>query len=577
MKFSHLNFSDLLRLIFSILLFTANAFAIDREVFTFTHYDLDVKIDGPLQALMAKGKVTLRNDSGAPQHLAVLQISSTLEWQSVKLEGKPVQYLTQTYTSDVDHTGKVSEAIVTLPHDVAPKRSVELEVAYQGTIPADSTRLTRVGVPADVAARNDWDRITSQLTAVRGLGYVAWYPVALGALNLSDGPQTFSVLNAWKARHEDSSMRVNLCTEVDEPNPPTLLMNAPQQGVQGGSVAGTKEGTTVVCRENRYERLGLTVPTFVMANYTTLERPAMTVYYVADHKLAALDYAIATESVLPFSRQWFGEPKQKVAVVDLGEAGAAPFESGPMLFTPIVPVDQKRLQLTLIHQLVHATFFSTRPWIYEGLAHFAQALEREQQEGRKAALAYMDAFRPALIEAEKTGEQSLVTAHDEVFYRTKAMFVWWMLRDMVGDEALQHALQRYREEQDREPSYVQHLLAGASKRDLEWFFDAWVYRDRGLPDFRVSTAYPREMVNGGYLVTVTVENEGNAAADVPVFVNAGSGGNSQRVMVAAKGKGVARVQMPVAPDEVTVNDGSVPESGNRNNSVKITTGKPSDQ
>ena len=572
-----MKFFNPIRLFVAFLLLSASTFAIDREAFTFTHYDLDVKIDGPLQAFMAKGKVRLRNDSDAPQHLAVLQISSTLEWQSVKVEGKAMQYLTQTYTSDVDHTGKVSEAIVTLPHDVSPQKTVELEVAYQGTIPADSTRLTRVGVPADVAAHNDWDRISGQLTAVRGLGYVAWYPVALGALNLSDGPQTFSVLNAWKARHEDSSMRVNLCTEVDEPNPPTLLMNAPQEGVQGGSVGGTKEGTTVVCRENRYERFGLTVPTFVMANYTTLERPAITVYHLADHKLAAMDYAIATESVLPFSTQWFGKPKQKVVVVDLGDAGAAPFESGPMLFTPIVRVDQKRLQLTLIHQLVHATFFSPRPWIFEGLAHFAQALEREQQEGRKAALAYMDAFRPTLVEAEKTGEQSLVTAHDEVFYRTKAMFVWWMLRDMVGDDALQRTLQAYRPEQDREPSYVQHLLASASKRDLEWFFDAWVYRDRGLPDFRVATAYPREIVNGGFLVTVTIENDGNAAADVPVFVNAGSGGNSQRVMVAAKGKGVARIQMPVAPDEVTVNDGSVPESNGHNNSVKISVGKASRQ
>ena len=565
MKFPHI-----FRSLLVFILLSACAFGIDREAFTFTRYDLDIKIDGPLQALMAKGTVTLRNDSSAPQHLAVLQISSTLEWQSVKVVGKPVQYLTQPYTSDVDHTGKLTEAIVTLPHDIAPKQKIELEVAYQGTIPADATRLTRIGVPGDAAARNDWDRISAQVTAVRGVGYVAWYPVALEALNLAEGPQTFSTLNAWKARHENSSMRVNLCTEVDEPNPPTLLMNSAQAGVQGGSVAGTKDGTTVVCRENRYERLGLTVPTFVMANYATLDRPAMTAYYLPDHKLAAMDYAIATESVLPFSTLWFGKPHEKVVVVDLGQTGATPFESGPMLFTPVVPVDQKRLQLTLIHQLVHATFSSPRPWIYEGLAHFAQALEREQQEGRKAALAYMGAFRPALVEAEKSGEpQSLVGAHDEVFYRTKAMFVWWMLKDMVGDDALQHAIQAYRAEKDSEPSYLQHLLATASKRDLEWFFDAWVYRDRGLPDFRVASAYPRQMLNGSFLVTVTVENLGDAAADVPVFVQAGAGENSQRVMVAAKGKGVARIQMPVAPDQVTVNDGSVPERSEGNNSFTI--------
>jgi hypothetical protein len=556
-----------------LFLCSATLFAIDREAFTFTHYDLEVKIDGPLQAFMANGKVVLRNDSAAPQRLAVLQISSTLEWRSVKSDGKPVQYFTQGYTSDADHTGKLSEAIVTLPHEVPPQKSIELEISYEGTIPADSTRLGRIGVPAEVAARNDWDRISPQVTAVRGIGYVAWYPIALEALNLSDDPRMFSLLNAWKERHQDSSMRVNLCTEVDEPNPPTLIMNSPQRGVQGGSVAGTAHGTTTACRENLYDRLGLTVPTFAMANYVTLDRPAISVYYLPVHKLSATDYALAAESVLPFSTQWFGKPKQKVVVIDLDQPGAAPFESGPLLFTPLGPMDQKRLQLTLIHQLVHAAFYSSRPWIYEGLAHFAQALEREQQEGRKAALAYMEAYRPALVQAEKPAApgpgQPLVTATDEIFYRTKSMFVWWMLRDMLGDDLLQRALQAYRPDQDREPSYIQRLLGRASRRDLEWFFDAWVYRDRGLPDFRVESAYPRQMVNGGFLVTVTVENLGNAAAEVPVFVHAGAGENSQRVMVAGKGKGVARILLPVPPVEATVNDGSVPETDISNDSLKI--------
>jgi len=558
----------------SLLFFTARLFALDREAFTFTHYDLQVKIDGPLQGFIASGKVTLRNDSEGPQHLAVLQISSTLSWKSIRIDGKPVQYLTQPFTSDADHTGKVSEAVVTLPHEVPPQKTVELEIAYQGTIVADSTRLTRIGVPAEIAARNDWDQISAQFTAVRGVGYVAWYPVALDALNLSDGPQTFTVINSWKARHELSSMRVNLCTEVDEPSPPTLIMNAPVGGTRGGSVSAGAQGTTTACREFTFSRFGLSVPTFAMGNYVTLDRPAITVYYLGEHKVPATDYALAAESVLPFSMQWFGKPKEKIVVVEVGQANATPFESGPMLFTPIASVDQKRLQLTLIHQLVHATFESPRPWIYEGLAHFAQALEREQQEGRKAGVAYMDAFRPALVEAEKPAQggqtgQPLVTATDEVFYRTKAMFVWWMLRDMVGDDTLQRALQNYRAEEDAEPSYVQRLLAKSSRRDLEWFFDAWVYRDRGLPDFRVVSSYPRQMLNGGFLVTVTVENLGNAAAEVPVLVQAGAGENSQRVMVAAKGKGVARIQMPLAPEEAIVNDGSVPESDPANNSLKI--------
>ena len=33
---------------------------------------------------------------------------------------------------------------------------------------------------------------------------------------------------------------------------------------------------------------------------------------------------------------------------------------------------------------------------------------------------------------------------DETYYRSKAAYVWWMLRDTVGDEALQQAIAKYR-------------------------------------------------------------------------------------------------------------------------------------
>jgi len=48
----------------------------------------------------------------------------------------------------------------------------------------------------------------------------------------------------------------------------------------------------------------------------------------------------------------------------------------------------------LINLHTHA-FLSSRPWIEEGLAHFAQAIYLEQQKGRKAALDYMGLHRSA--------------------------------------------------------------------------------------------------------------------------------------------------------------------------------------
>src|SRR5580658_4467613 len=122
----------------------ANAISLDREAFTFTSYDLSVRVEPEQQRLGVRGKITLRNDSTMPQKIAVLQISSSLDWRSIKAGGAQLQFVSQPYNSDIDHTGTLSEAIVTLPEPVPPKGTAELEIAYEGVIVLDATRLKRL-------------------------------------------------------------------------------------------------------------------------------------------------------------------------------------------------------------------------------------------------------------------------------------------------------------------------------------------------------------------------------------------------------------------------------------------------
>ena len=196
-----------------------NAFALDREAFTFTKYDLNVRIEPDQQRLGVRGTITLRNDSPAPQKIAVLQISSSLSWRSIKAGGKPLQFVSQPYTSDIDHTGALSEAIVTLPEPVPPKGTVDLEIAYEGVIVLDATRLTRIGAPEAQANSSDWDQISPKFTAVRGAGYVAWYPVATEAADLSEGKNLFEVLGRWRARETASTMHLQFAVPSDEDEP----------------------------------------------------------------------------------------------------------------------------------------------------------------------------------------------------------------------------------------------------------------------------------------------------------------------------------------------------------------------
>jgi len=548
---------------------SCSAFGLDRNAFTFTNYDLKIRLEPEQQRLGVRGKITLRNDSAVPQKSLSLQISSSLDWRSIQVEGRTVQFVSQPYTSDIDHTGALSEAIVSFDKEVAPKAAVDLEIGYEGTISLDATRLTRMGVPKDVANHTDWDQISKGATAVRGVGYVVWYPVAVDAASLSEGNSVFDAVQRWKFRSAMSRMRVDLCPYYSRENSQTALMND-----------GPAKDRQAECGEHIFNPIGLTVPTFVSAEYSVAQGETGSTYFLDSNKTAADIYQSASDRIEPFVSGWFGTPKKKVLVVELSDAKAAPFESGSFLLTPL-NFTAASAESTAVHQLTHAAMPSPRPWIYEGLAHFAQALYTDQRSGRQAALEFMNSYRPQIVEREKAieadhepnaaTEQSLINTSSEEFYRSKAMYVWWMLRDMLGDPATKGVLAAYREDQDNEPSYVQHLFAAQSKRDLEWFFDDWVYRDRGLPDFRIVSVYPRQTMRDTYLVTVTVENLGDVAAEVPVMAPYQGVETSERIEIKGKSKNSVRLQMQAAPEEATVNDGSVPETDFTNDTLKVQT------
>jgi aminopeptidase N len=144
-----------------------------------------------------------------------------------------------------------------------------------------------------------------------------------------------------------------------------------------------------------------------------------------------------------------------------------------------------------------------------------------------------------------------------------------MLRDMVGDDVLKQAIAKYRAEDDKDPKYVEQLVEAAAKRDLGWFFDDWVYQDRGLPDLRVQSAHPWKTEKDVQFITVTLENLGNAGAEVPFTIVFEGGEITKRIEVRAKGTATTRVEMPQPASEIAVNDGSVPESDLTNNVFKV--------
>ena len=551
------------------------AAALQREAFTIAKYDLQIRLEPEQQRLGARGKITLRNDSAHPQKIAALQISSSLNWRSIRVDGKVVQFVSQPYISDIDHTGALSEAIVTLPAEIKPKDSVELEIGYEGVIALDATRLIRVGVPEEIAKHTSWDQISSSFTAVRGAGYVAWYPITTESADFSEGNSLFEVADRWKAREAGSEFKLTLSLQggsVDAT--PTLLCGAEARGSSAG--AGRDRGIRVECG---WSPLGTVTPTFAMAEYVDQSKAPLKLFSLPSHEAGAAKYSNALEPAMKFVSGWFGQPVAPVAIADFSDPHSAPFESGTLLMASMAVEDSKLAGINLVHELVHSALPSSRPWVYEGLAHFAEAMYRQEQGGRQAALdllglhraTFLDSEKEVATAAQKNVGQPLAGTFDETYYRSKAAYVWWMLRDMTGDDALKQAIRKYRAEddKDKDPEYVERLIESAAKRDLGWFFDDWVYRDRGLPDFRVQSVHPWKTDKGVQFITVTLENLGNAGAEVPFTILFEGGEITKRIEVRAKGTATTRVELPGAASEIVVNDGSVPESDMTNNAFQI--------
>jgi aminopeptidase N len=168
--------------------------------------------------------------------------------------------------------------------------------------------------------------------------------------------------------------------------------------------------------------------------------------------------------------------------------------------------------------------------------------------------------------------QPLIAAYDELFFRRKAAAVWWMLRDIAGEQPLQLALSAWRTQKpgndsaDAQAQAFEALLEKTSGKDLAWFFNDWVLHDRGLPSLSIVDVTPRELPAGtghgqSWLVAVTVHNAGTAAVEVPLVIRSGTFSTTKQIRVPGLSNTTERVVVESAPTEVILNDGSTPEAG----------------
>ncbi|MFP5210208.1 MAG: M1 family aminopeptidase [Acidobacteriota bacterium] len=540
----------------------------ERAAVAFTAYEMDVHLRPAEHYIAVRALLTVRNSGQSPLPLIPLQISSSLNWERIRVENKDVHFPVATLNSDEDHTGQLHEAAVPLAQPLAPGASMQLDVTYSGAIEQTAKRLIAIGTPEDVALHSDWDRIGLDFTGLRGFGNVVWYPVSSVPVILGDGARVFDEMGEHKLHMTGVHFQLRLSVEFSIGNAPTVaVINGYPEPLSITNAGVDVEG--VATANVAGATLGFETPSLFIANREPHKATNATLWTLPTNAAAVPAWSTAISDVTPLLQDWLGErPRSQLTILDLPGAGDAPFETGVLLAIPVQPAPAEQLDSVLAHALTHAWMPSPRAWISEGAAQFMRTLWIEKQSGRKKALESLEAFRSALALAEpsspgQSSGQPLNEAYSPVYYRVKAAYVLWMLRDIVGDSTLASAFRAYNPAEDvgspSGRSYFEKLLEQTGNRDLSWFFSDWIDADKGLPDLSIAGVYPSVASPGSWLVAVNIANNGYAAAEVPVSVRSPDGSVTQRVLVPARARIVRRILVLNKPTEVQVNDGVVPE------------------
>ena len=561
----------------------------ERTAVAISAYKLDLHMIPAESREEVHATITLRNTSGAPLARIPLQLSSTLRWQTITAAAgkslEPVRFTQSPIATDTDHTGYAQEAILSPARPLAPGGTLTLSVFYSGEIRQSAARIELLGTPHSKAAATDWDAILpvsdTASTALRGFGNVLWYPVAAPAATLGQGNELFDAVARQRLLGATATISLHLTVEYAGDPPNAAIFNGRLQPLVrtpdlNDQVVAETHGLATA--DYAAAPLGFRTPTLFLTAQEPIPAAGPLLSVITANSDSITPYATAASTLEPLLGKWLG-PSPAGPLTLLDHPGEA-FEDAALIAAHLSPTaTPEGIAPEIIGGLTHGWFHVGAPtsvWLDQGFPEFMGLMLVENRQGREAAIAELQhaSILIALAEPDLTQAhpelQPLTHAYADVFLRLKAASVLWQLRDLLGEDVFRQSVAAFRRDLqanpalDQDQTAFQKTLERVSKRELDWLFEDWVYRDRGLPDLTVVQINPRVLPsrpgkNSGYLVAVEVRNDGDAVADVPVTVRSGTLTSTERLRIPAHSSGSTRILFEGTPDTLQVNDGSVPE------------------
>ena len=356
----------------------------ERTSLTYSSYDFEVHLEPSQHSIAVHARMVARNNSDKALGRVALQLSSSLHWESMEVDGKPTKFEIETVASDIDHTGELTEAVVKLEAPLAPGASIRMNAIYSGTVVPSAERLLRLGAPAKIANSSEWDAIDPNFTALRGFGNVIWFPVSTAPVLLGQGSEMFDSVGKWKLSESNTKVTMHVLVEYLDVKPtvaflngtvaqpdagsseaPTTNSSSPKRAstqlqrntststesatkqAPGNSASPTTTAGNTILQVASFTlpptRLGFAPLSFFVMSAAQESVPGLEIYSRPENKAAASTYQTVFTQTRTMIEPWLGvRPKRPVVLVDLPGADDLPFEEEQYSISPVADKCDRR-------------------------------------------------------------------------------------------------------------------------------------------------------------------------------------------------------------------------------------------
>ena len=198
---------------------------------------------------------------------------------------------------------------------------------------------------------------------------------------------------------------------------------------------------------------------------------------------------------------------------------------------PMLVMNGSASQGLILHEVAHIYAHGVlannewyEGWLDEGLSSFLTDwwLERNGAEGdirlgdklATLQLEILGRTEPVVLAAE---DYSSHDVYNRMVY-TKASLIFWMLREMIGEQTLTRVFREYYERhrfRHVDSQDFQRVAEEVTGTDLDWFFGPWLH-GTGLVDYALEGVSVGTMQAGTSRVTVDVARRGDLVMPVPI-------------------------------------------------------------